>query len=52
MDPRDLTLTPLRWSADGYVMRLRAERPDIVRAEPLDAIEIAIGILFGDDPPD
>jgi Uma2 family endonuclease len=51
VDPRDSTITVMRWSADGYVTRLRAERGDIVRAEPFDAIEIAVGILFGDDPP-
>ena len=52
VDPRDATLTVLRWSADGYVTRLRAERGDVVRAEPFDAIELAVGTLFGDDPPD
>jgi hypothetical protein len=29
---------------------LRAERGEIVRAEPFDAIEFAVGALFGDDP--
>lgn len=52
VDPRDCTLTVMRWSADGYVTRLRAERGEVVRAEPFEAIEIAIGTLFGDDPPD
>lgn len=52
VDPRDQTLTVMRWSADGFVTRLRAERGETVRAEPFDAIEIAIGTLFGDDPPD
>ena len=42
----------MRWSADGYVTRLRAERGETVRAEPFDAIEIAVGTLFGDDPPE
>jgi Uma2 family endonuclease len=51
VDPRDSTLTVLRWSADGYITRLRAERGEVVRAEPFDAIEIAVGTLFGDDPP-
>jgi hypothetical protein len=51
VDPRDSTLTVMRWSADGYVTRLSAERGEIVRAEPFDAIEIAVGTLFGDDPP-
>lgn len=52
VDPRDNTLTVMRWSADGYVTRLRAERGEVVRAEPFDAIEIAVGVLFGDDPPE
>ncbi len=47
VDPRDATLSMLRWSSDGYVTRLRGE---VVRAEPFDAIEIAVGTLFGDDP--
>lgn len=51
VDPRDATLTVMRWSADGYVTRLRAERTEVVRAEPFEAIEIAVGTLFGDDPP-
>lgn len=51
VDPRDSTLTVLRWSADGYITRLREERGEVVSAEPFDAIEIAVGTLFGDDPP-
>ncbi len=51
-DPRDATLTVMRWSADGYITLLRAERGEVVRAEPFDAIEIAVGTLFGDDPPE
>jgi Uma2 family endonuclease len=51
VDPRDETLTVLRWSADGYVTLARAERGETVRAEPFDAIELAVGTLFGDDPP-
>lgn len=50
VDPRDATLTVMRWSADGYVTLLRAERAEIVRAEPFQAIELAVGTLFGDDP--
>lgn len=52
VDPRDATLTVMRWSADGYITRLRAERTEVVRAEPFDAIEFAVGTLFGDDPPE
>jgi len=49
-DPRDATLTVLRWSADGYVTRLRAARNEVVRSEPFEAVELAVGRLFGDDP--
>jgi Uma2 family endonuclease len=51
VDPRDETLTVMRWSADGYVTVLSAERAEIVRPEPFEAIELAVGTLFGDDPP-
>ncbi len=51
VDPRDETLTVLRWSADGYITRIRAERGEVVRAEPFDAVELHVGVLFGDDPP-
>ena len=50
VDPRDSTLTVMRWSSDGYVTLLRAERTEVVRAEPFQAIELAVGTLFGDDP--
>lgn len=52
VDPRDATMTVMRWSEDGYITRLRAERADIVRAEPFEAVELAVGTLFGDDPPE
>jgi hypothetical protein len=29
---------------------LRAESDEVVRAEPFDAIELALGTLFGRDP--
>ena len=50
-DPRDATLTVMRWSSDGYITVMSAERGEIVRAEPFEAIEFAVGALFGDDPP-
>lgn len=49
-DPRDATLTVMRWSPAGYVTVLVAERDEVVRAEPFEAVEIAVGTLFGDDP--
>lgn len=50
VDGREETLTVYRWTADGYLVALSAERGERVRAEPFDAIEIAVGELFGDDP--
>jgi len=49
VDPDEETLSVNRWSADGYVEVLAAERGERVRAEPFEAIEIAVGIFFGDD---
>jgi Uma2 family endonuclease len=51
-DPRDATLTVMRWSEAGYVTLLSAERGEVIRAEPFAAVEIAVGTLFGDDPPE
>lgn len=51
VDPRESTLRVLRYSEPGYVTVLVAERGEIVRAEPFDAIELAVGTFFGDDPP-
>jgi Uma2 family endonuclease len=50
VDPRDATLTVMRWSQDGYITLMRAERGEVVRAEPFEAIEIDVGTLFGQDP--
>lgn len=49
IDPLAETLSVHRWSEAGYVEVLVAQRGDTVRAEPFDAIEIRIGVLFGDD---
>jgi Uma2 family endonuclease len=51
VDPREATLTVMRWTPDGYVTLTRAERGEIIRAEPFEAIEIVVGTLFGEDPP-
>jgi len=52
VDPRDSTLTVMRWGPDGYVTLMRADRGEVVHAEPFEAIEIVVGTLFGDDPPE
>ena len=49
VDPDEGTLAIYRWHSDGYLEVLVAERPDRVRAEPFEAIEIPVGALFGDD---
>ena len=49
IDPRDETLTVLRWTPDGYVGVLSALRGERVRAEPFAAVEWLVGVLFGDD---
>lgn len=50
LDLRDGTLTVLEWSEAGYVVVLKAERHERVRARPFEAIELEVGGLFGDDP--
>jgi len=50
-DPRDATLTVMRWAEAGYTTVLRAERGESVRPEPFEEVELHVGTLFGDDPP-
>lgn len=49
IDPRDESVTVLRWTADGYTEVLVALRGERVRAEPFLAMELPVGVLFGDD---
>jgi Uma2 family endonuclease len=49
VDPIEETLAVYRWQSDGYVEVLIAERGETVRAEPFDAIELSVDVLFGDD---
>ena len=49
IDPAEETLSVYRWSADGYVEILAAERGERVAAEPFEAISLEIGVLFGDE---
>ena len=50
LDQVDHTLTVYRHHPDGYLVSLRAEASERVRAEPFDAIELRVAVLFGDDP--
>ncbi len=49
IDPRDETLAVMRWTPEGYLHVLGATRGERVRAEPFQAIELQVGVLFGDD---
>jgi Uma2 family endonuclease len=52
IDPELETLSVHRWHRDGYLTVLTGERGERVRAEPFDAIELAVASFFGDDPED
>jgi Uma2 family endonuclease len=52
VDPRDESLTVLRWSPDGYTEVLVAQRGERVRAEPFGVVDLPVGVLFGDDDDD
>src|SRR5205823_5090333 len=49
LDPVAETLLVYRWGPDGYIEVLAAQRGERVHAEPFQAIELAIGVFFGDD---
>ena len=49
VDPKEETLAVYRWSPEGYIEVLITERGERVRAEPFEAIELLVGVFFGDD---
>ena len=49
LDHADRMLTVYRHAADGYLVALRADASETIRAEPFDAIELRVGSLLGDD---
>jgi Uma2 family endonuclease len=49
LDPVEQTLSVHRWGPDGYIEVLAAQRDERVRAEPFDAVELSVGVLFGDE---
>jgi Uma2 family endonuclease len=51
-NPEEKTLVVHRWSDSGYVIVLTAASGETVRAEPFDAVELRVGILFGDEEDD
>jgi Uma2 family endonuclease len=52
IDPVEETLAVLRWGPDGYVEILTAQRGERVRAEPFEAVELALGVFFGEEDPE
>ena len=50
VDPERRILTVQRWRPEGYLVVLSANSSETVRAEPFDAIELRVGLLFGEDP--
>jgi Uma2 family endonuclease len=49
LDPAEGTLLVYRWTEEGYTEVLAAERGEIVRAEPFDAVDIPVNVFFGED---
>lgn len=49
VDPEHRTLTVLRWTPDGYLTALTADATEVVRAEPFEAIELNVRMLFGEE---
>ena len=52
LNPEEKVLAVHRHSADGYVVMLTASSGESVRAEPFESVELAVGVLFGDEDED
>ena len=52
VDPEERILLVHRWSRDGYIVVQRAAASERIRAEPFEAIELHVGLLFGQDSVD
>jgi Uma2 family endonuclease len=49
IDPMNETLTVYRFTPEAYLEILTAARGERVRPEPFDAIDLPVGVLFGDE---
>ena len=47
-NPEQKTLVVHRWQPKGYLIVLTAAAGDVVRAEPFDAVELRVDVMFGD----
>lgn len=52
LNPEEKILVVHRWESKGYLVLLSASSGETVRAEPFDAIELRVGVLFGDEDED
>jgi Uma2 family endonuclease len=52
LDPMQETLEVYRWHQDGYLLVQGAQRSERIRAEPFDAVELQVGVFFGDEEED
>jgi Uma2 family endonuclease len=52
IDPAESTLAVYRWAEGGYLEVLAAERGERVRAEPFVAVELSVGVFFGEEDED
>ncbi len=50
VDPTAAVLMVYRWGEAGYTLAITARRDERVFAEPFEAVELQVGLLFGDDP--
>jgi Uma2 family endonuclease len=51
-NPQEETLVVHRWEPKGYLIVLTAASGDVVRAEPFEAVELRVDVLFGDPDDD
>lgn len=49
VDPANRILIVYRWTREGYLFTLSAGVGALVRAEPFEALELRVGLLFGDE---
>lgn len=47
IDPIDRTLQVFRWTERGYLLTMAAGAGEVVHAEPFDALELDVSMLFG-----
>jgi Uma2 family endonuclease len=50
VDPDLQVLTVYRYGNETYEVALTAGRDETVYAEPFDAVPLAVGVFFGDEP--